>query len=422
MAGDDWRHCTVGDITAPMRNALVGGPFGSNLITSDYVRHGVPVIRGQNMGRGRWVDGEFVFVGSEKANALSANLARAGDLVFTQRGTLGQVALVPEKLFERYLISQSQMKLTVDPGKADAIFLYYVFQSREQQDYIKRNAIQTGVPHTNLGILRDTPLLLPPLIQQRSIACILGTLDDKIELNRRMNETLESMARALFKSWFVDFEPVRAKAEGRDTALPREIADLFPDRFQNSELGEVPKGWQACTWGDLVTLEYGRSLREYTTQDGAYPVYGTNGRIGAHSEPLCRHPGIIIGRKGAYRGVRFCNSPFFVIDTAFSVEPKVPLELRWAFYEIRRQDINSIDSGSAIPSTSRGDFYSLPVTAPPFEIQKCFVEILNPSWVRQEHNERECVTLGAMRDALLPKLLSGEIRVKDAENVVEDAV
>ncbi|MCA1601894.1 MAG: restriction endonuclease subunit S, partial [Acidobacteria bacterium] len=108
MAGE-WRESTVSDITASVRNALVGGPFGSNLVSNDYVDSGVPVIRGQNMG-GRWVSGEYAFVTKEKAGTLEANLARPGDIVFTQRGTLGQVSLVPTQPYDRYLVSQSQMK------------------------------------------------------------------------------------------------------------------------------------------------------------------------------------------------------------------------------------------------------------------------------------------------------------------------
>ena len=190
MVQNELLDCTVGDIAAPVRNALVGGPFGSDLVSKDYVVQGVPVIRGTNMGHGRWVAGEFAYVTFEKAESLVSNCAHPGDLLFTQRGTLGQVALVPKKGYDRYLISQSQMKLTVDPTKADTEFLYYVFTSAEQQAYIRQNAIQTGVPHTNLGILRNTPLSLPSLSKQKAIAHILGTLDDKIENNRALNHHL----------------------------------------------------------------------------------------------------------------------------------------------------------------------------------------------------------------------------------------
>ncbi|MBI2315876.1 MAG: restriction endonuclease subunit S, partial [Betaproteobacteria bacterium] len=250
MAGE-WREATVDEIASSARNALVGGPFGSNLVSQDYVDHGVPVIRGQNMGE-RWVTGEFAHVTPAKAESLEANLARPGDIVFTQRGTLGQVSLVPDGQYERYLVSQSQMKLTVDRQTADPLFFYYVFRSAEQREYVRQHAIQTGVPHTNLGILRATPVPLPPIAEQRAIARILGTLDDKIELNRRMNETLEAIARALFKSWFVDFDPVHARAEGRDPGRPKHLADLFPDSFGDSEVGEIPGGWRAGNLGEVA--------------------------------------------------------------------------------------------------------------------------------------------------------------------------
>ena len=238
-----WRKQTIADIAAPSNNALVGGPFGSNLVSRDYTPSGVPVIRGQNMGFGRWVSGEFVFISEDKAEDLSANIARPGDLVFTQRGTLGQVAIVPPASFDRYIISQSQMKLTVDPAKADTKFLFYFFTSEEQQDYIRRNAIQTGVPHTNLGHLRTTPLLLPPLPEQRAIAAVLGALDDKIELNRRMNETLEALAQSLFKSWFVD---------ATQSALPKGWREVpFTDTVEILG-GGTPKTSVAEYWdGDI---------------------------------------------------------------------------------------------------------------------------------------------------------------------------
>jgi hypothetical protein len=195
----EWHQAHVADLAANVPNAIVGGPFGSNLVSRDYVDSGVPVIRGQNMGQ-RWIGGDFAFVTAEKAASLASNLARPFDVVFTQRRTLGQVSLVPDGLFPEYLVSQSQMKLSVDRSIADPMFIYYALTAPAQKDHIERNAIRTGVPHTNLGMLRETPVLLPPLTEQRDIAALLGALDDKIELNRRMSETLEAIARALFRS------------------------------------------------------------------------------------------------------------------------------------------------------------------------------------------------------------------------------
>lgn len=301
--------------------------------------------------------------------------------------------------------------------RIDYQFLKYVLLT-EQEAFLR---FASGTTHQTIYFpeVKAFHVCLPPIHEQRAITHILGTLDDKIELNRRMNETLEAMARALFKSWFVDFDPVRAKAEGRDSGLAKDL-DLFPDSFEESELGPIPCGWKPSRWGELVSLEYGKALAGYDREDGTYAVYGTNGRIGTHSEALCLHPGIVVGRKGAYRGVHYCDAPFSVIDTAFYVEPKVPVEMRWVYYELLRLDINSMDSGSAIPSTSRQDFYGVPVLAPPIHIQKGFANLLKPMWLRQVQNDRESQTLVALRDTLLPKLISGELRVKDAERFLND--
>ena len=180
MIPENWDSTTVREIASPIRNAIVGGPFGSNLVSTDYVDDGIPVVRGQNMGS-RFVSGRFVFVSQAKGASLEANLARAGDLVFTQRGTLGQVSLVPDQPYDRYLISQSQMKLTVNREAADPLFFYYVFNSDMQQEVIRQNTVQTGVPHINLGILRDLPVQKPPPAEQEAIAEALSDADALIE-------------------------------------------------------------------------------------------------------------------------------------------------------------------------------------------------------------------------------------------------
>ena len=158
--------------------------------------------------------------------------------------------------------------------------------------------------------------------------------------------------------------------------------------------------WRKCEWGDIATLEYGKSLRGYQETDGHYRVFGTNGPIGWHDEPLCTHPGVIIGRKGAYRGVHYSPKPFFVIDTAFYVEPKEEMDLRWAYYCLLTYDINNMDSGSAIPSTSREDFYRLPVEVPPVVEQQAIACILGALDDKIELNRRMNQTLEAMARAI----------------------
>ena len=274
------------------------------------------------------------------------------------------------------------------------------------------------VPSTTRAAVYMQPIVVPPPSEQRAIADLLESLDAKIELNRRMNATLEAMARALFQSWFVDFDPVRSKLDARPAAaLDPATAALFPDSFDHEVDGAVPKGWTLKRWGDIVTLEYGRSLRDYRENGGRYRVFGTNGPIGFNDEPLCNSAGVVIGRKGAYRGVHYSPEPFFVIDTAFYLRPKTALDLKWAYYELLRFDINSMDSGSAIPSTSRDDFYGIPVVVPPPQIQEEFGKMVGGWFATMFANDHQSRTLATLRDALLPKLLSGELRVSAAERL-----
>jgi type I restriction enzyme S subunit len=344
-----------------------------------------------------------------------------GDLVVTmtdlskQADTLGFPALVPKPRGQRFLHNQRLGKVLIKPGASlDKRFLFYLLRSSDYRHEVLAGATGTTVKHTSPGRILAHRAIIPPLAEQKAIAAVLGVLDEKIELNRRINATLEAMARALFQSWFVDFDPVRAKLDGRQpSGLDSAKADLFPDHFDHGAEGVVPKGWARKCWGDIATLEYGRSLRDYRAGGGKYRVFGTNGPIGFHDEALCSSAGIVIGRKGAYRGVHYSPDPFYVIDTAFYLKPKFPLDLNWAYYELIRLDINGMDSGSAIPSTSRDDFYSIPVILPPPPIQAEFGKILSAWSGTRYANDHQSRTLAALRDALLPKLLSGEILLKE---------
>ena len=162
----------------------------------------------------------------------------------------------------------------------------------------------------------------------------------------------------------------------------------------------MPSEWRKCQWGDTATLQYGEALRGYQEGDGGYRVYGTNGPIGWHDEPLCTHAGVIIGRKGAYRGVHYSPEPFFVIDTAFYLEPIDAIDLRWAAYSLLTYDINRMDSGSAIPSTSRAAFHSLPVRVPPLKEQQAIACILGTLDDKIELNRRMNETLEGIAHAI----------------------
>ncbi len=187
--------------TIALPKGLIGGPFGSNLGGRDYVSAGVPVIRGQNLSSGKFVDlDNCVHVSDAKVGAdLARNLAVPGDLVFTQRGTLGQLAVMGQA-HERAVISQSQMRLRVDPAVAYPEYVYYACSSAEFNESILTNAIVTGVPHINLGILGNLEIPLPPLDEQRRIAGVLGTLDDLVDTNNCLAQDSERLAQAIAQS------------------------------------------------------------------------------------------------------------------------------------------------------------------------------------------------------------------------------
>lgn len=430
-----FEELTLADLAGSQKNAIVGGPFGSNLVSKDYVELGVPVVRGTNMG-GKWVGGDFVFVSDEKSSQLSQNIARPGDLMFTQRGTLGQVSIVPSNKYDRYVVSQSQMKITVDPNKADVHFLYYLFNSPDQLQYIRNSSIQTGVPHTNLGILKKTPVKIPPLVMQKQIASILTALDDRIALLRETNTTLEAIAQALFKSWFVDFDPVHAKQEGREPeSMDANTAALFPDSFEESELGLVPMGWNRSTVGQAFILTMGQSPPGDTYNDvgnglpffqgrtdfgfrfPAQRIYCTaptrlamSGDILVSVRAPVGDVNVALEKCAIGRGVAGVRHPdgyqSFALNVIRSLHPYF-------------QNFNG--EGTIFGSITKKDFQNLPVTCPPKSLVEIFDNITKSLDARIEINEKQLRGFTNLRDTLLPRLISGQLRLPDVETEFDHA-
>jgi type I restriction enzyme S subunit len=434
---DSWTEVPFEELAAPFRNAIVGGPFGSDLVSKDYVSSGTPVIRGQNM-QGRWVGGEFVYVTDAKAHSLLGNLARAGDLIFTQRGTLGQVALVPNRGAEKYLVSQSQMKATIDPSKADPVFLYYFFSSAAQQEWIRSNAIQTGVPHTNLGILKRHPVLLPPLPEQRMIASVLSSLDDKIEQNRRTGLALERLARATFKAWFVDFEPVKAKAAGAAgfRGMPPDAFDALPNSLTDSGIGPVPQGWAVGTMGDVGEQRRDQiapgqiddetpyiGLEHMPRRDVALCEWGAAASV-TSSKFRFRRGDVLFGKLRPYfhkvgpaplDGV--CSTDIVVLY------PKQPEYAAWLLMFVSSNDFvahtDRSSAGTKMPRTNWNDMAAFAATVPSPALASAFQEWAGPMLELIAASIHESRKLAALRDYLLPRLLSGRVRVRPSRTEVK---
>jgi type I restriction enzyme S subunit len=242
---DDWISRSINELAAKHSNAIVGGPFGSDLVSKDYVPVGVPVIRGQNMSR-HYVAGDFVFVSTAKARRLQANLARPDDIVFTQRGTLGQVALVPFGPFDEYVVSQSQMKLTLRSDAASAEYVYQYFTSEAGQKQILESAIQTGVPHTNLGILRCYQVPLPPTIaEQEAIAEALSDADALIESLEQLIAKKRQIKQGTMQALLTGKQRLPGFSEDW---VVRSLSDLASIRS-----GGTPSTAQAQFWdGDIL--------------------------------------------------------------------------------------------------------------------------------------------------------------------------
>jgi type I restriction enzyme S subunit len=420
---------TLADCVGGKRQ-LIGGPFGSKLGQADYVKTGVPVIRGANMEHtNRWIGGDFVYVSEEKVRKdLLSNLARPGDIIVTQRGTLGQVSMVPPgSIIDRFVVSQSQMAISVDVKSADPLFVYYYLKSPKFEAYVESAAIKVGVPHINLGLLRDAPVRWPSRPSQSAIANVLSALDDKIELNLRMNETLEALAQAIFGDWFVDFRPVRRKMEGAidpvavlgglipDPARAAEISALFPP-----SLGEngLPKGWELKTVDNMFDLAYGKSLPKTERTEGLYPVYGSGGINGTHHAALVIGPGIVVGRKGTVGSLFWENSDFFPIDTVFYVKPLHGYSLEYLWFVLKSLGLENMNTDAAVPGLNRSNVYRLDVPQAAPNVVAAFTAIAHPVRKKQEANEEENRTLSKTRNYLLPKLMSGDVCVCDAEKAV----
>jgi type I restriction enzyme S subunit len=265
----EWPKLSVDALKAEGDAAIAIGPFGSRMKADRYTESGVPVIRGNNLSDTKEFVGEFVYVSRETADELANCNVYSGDLVFPHRGAIGEVGIVPDHDAGRYMISSSLMKLTCNRKLVDPLFLFYFFRSPIGRHELLKNASTVGTPGIGqpLTSLRSIEVPLPPLGDQRRIAETLGRLDDKIDLNRRINDTLEATARAMFKSLFVDFDPVRGKVEGRNPGLPKNFAELFPSSFMNSEVGEIPVGWKVQGIDEIARFLNGLALQKFPPKD-----------------------------------------------------------------------------------------------------------------------------------------------------------
>ena len=434
----NWLITTVDAIKADEKSACVAGPFGSNISSKYFVSEGVPVIRGGNLTDNltKFVPQNFVFVSTERAASYRAQHARAGDLVFTCWGTIGQVGLIPARgPFPEYIISNKQLKLRPNTSITDALYLFYYFASPEMVAHVRSRAIGAAVPGINLGILKALQVVLPPLPVQRRIASILSAYDDLIENNTRRIAILEEMAQRLYEEWFVRF-----RFPGHEGV-----------RMVESELGLVPEGWSWRPVGALLEHHIGGGWgKEEQSEDhsvAAYVIRGTDipdvrggslGRAplrfhtasnfrsrklqardivfevsgGSKDQPVGR--AVMVGPKLlAAAGVPFICASFCRLVRA-DLKKVLPEILRFHFERIyeNRQIMQYQTQSTGITNFKFTVFQEKEmVLVPSAEHQQLFAGAALPVLELAETLGLKNANLRTTRDLLLPKLISGELDV-----------
>lgn len=431
-----WMLTTLGDVCHRNGGSIQTGPFGSQLHASDYVAHGVPSIMPQNIGDNRVLPDGIARISEEDAHRLARYRVRAGDIVYSRRGDLERRALIRETENE-WLCGTGCLRVRVGKGEVDPEYTSYYLAHPVVRAWIVRHAVGATMLNLNTSILGALPFAFPPVLNQVVIARILGTLDDKIELNRRMNETLEEIARTLFRSWFVDFDPVRAKAEGQEPfGMDEMTAGLFPDSLQESVVGELPRGWAATSLDKVAHFLNGLPLQKYPPRgDGLDLPIIKIAQLRSRSTASCdmangdvpelyriQNGDILFSWSGTLEVDLWCSGDGALNQHLFKVtSADYPnwLILQWLCYHLPTFRRIASSKATTMGHIQRHHIAEAVVAIPPPRLLSRLSTTFQPLLDLVVENRLQNLTLAGLRDALLPKLLSGEIRVREAERVVE---
>ena len=438
-----WRERTLGDVTDWSSG---GTPPKSN---PAFWGGGIPWISASSMKTGRLADSDRTL--TPEGLKKGSRLARKGDVLLLVRGSELHKR-IPVGIASRDVSFNQDVKALRAKDDLVEDFLYYWLAGNETVLLSKVENTGIGAGKLDTNVLKSLPFPIPPPAEQRAIAHILGTLDDKIELNRRQNETLEAMARTLFRAWFVDFEPVRAKMEGRWRrgqslpGLPAHFYDLFPDRLVESEFGETPEGWRHSTIGEEVTVCGGStpSTKEPEFWEGGQHCWATPKDLSALKFPVL----LDTDRKITNAGLAKISSGLLPVGTVllssrapigYLAIAEVPTAINQGFIAMKcdgalpnvfvlpwcRESMDAIvgnANGSTFQEISKSNFRPLRVVVPSGPVLTSFTWLADSLYRQLAENECESRSLAQLRDTLLPKLISGELRVRDAERIGGAAV
>lgn len=431
---DEWRETTLGQVA----DFLSGGTPSKSM--PQYWGGVIPWVSAKDMKRFRLDDTEDHI--SDEGAANGTKLVPSDTVLLLARG-MTLLNDVPICVVKRPMTFNQDVKALRPKTGVRNEFLPYLLLGNKERILGLVDLAGHGTGRLNSDELKSLDVALPPESEQSAIAHILGTLDDKIELNRRMNETLEAMAQALFKSWFVGFDPVRAKAEGCDPALPKPIADLFPNSFEDSELGEIPKGWEVKTIGDLADVVGGStpSTKEPAYWDDATHHWATpkdlsglvvpvlldterritDAGLAQISSGLLPVGTVLLSSRAPIGYLAVAQIPVAINQGFIAMKPKKGISnlflLLWARFA--HEDILSRANGSTFLEISKSNFRPIRLLAPPEKVMAAFERQVRPIYNRIVENSRESRLLSDLRDSLLPWLISGDLRVQNMTNYQE---
>ena len=347
---------------------------------------GVPLITAKIIKNGR-IETPTEFISYDDYDSwMVRGFPMAGDVVLTTEAPLGEVAQLDN---DNVALAQRVVTLRGKAGILDNTYLKYYFMSNVGQQRLKARETGTTVTGIKQSELREVMVDCPPYKRQLEIASILKSLDDKIEVNRRINDNLEQQAQALFKSWFVDFEPFKN------------------GEFVESELGMIPKGWRVGTLGELIEIKYGKDHKKL--DNGVVPVYGSGGLMRYVEKSLYSGESVLIPRKGTLNNVMYVNEAFWTVDTMFYSTPKVENIMLFVFIYLSNRDLASLNAGSAVPSMTTEILNNMKVVVPSDNIINDFNYKVLALYTSIHNYNYESHRLATLRDTLLPKLMSGEI-------------
>ena len=430
----EWQEVKLADIC--VEKGVQTGPFGSQLHQKDYVAVGTPIITVEHLGDNRITKQNLPCVSDEDKERLSKYTLQEGDIVFSRVGSVDRRAYV-HKEEDGWLFSGRCLRVRVDRDKIDPYYLSAYFGLPSFKEYIRSIAVGATMPSLNTSLLEGVPIILPPEPQQKFISEIAYAIEAKIELNQRMNKTLEGMARAIFKSWFVDFDPVHAKAEGREPeGMDSRTAALFPSAFTPDAL---PEGWTQETLGRVaesagVTVQPSQTspdtpyigLEHMPRRCIALYEWAGAGKVTSNKFAFVRGD-FLFGKLRPY----FHKVGIAAIDGISSTDILIVRPKSEEFYAFVLSAISSDEfvgytdqtsRGTKMPRTNWKDMAAYEIALPDRQVALAYNAVVKPMLEKIIANVHESQTLAALRDTLLPKLISGELRVDATTETLKEAV